>query len=64
MNINSLSYHFDDFQTLLSQLSVTFDITGITETRLKTYALKTSNFKNILLNTDQLNQYVVGLFLI
>ena len=43
MNINSLFYHFDGFHTLLSQLSVKFDIIGITKTCLKTYALTTSN---------------------
>ena len=31
LNINSLSDHFDDFHALLSQLSVKFDIIGITE---------------------------------
>ena len=32
-----------NFHTLLSQLSVKFDIIGITETRLKTHAIRTSN---------------------
>ena len=43
MNINSLSYHLNDLHTLLSQLSIQFDIIGITETRLKTQFLRTSN---------------------
>ena len=43
MNINSLSYHFDDLHTLLSQLSVNFDIIGITETHLRTHSLSTTN---------------------
>ena len=43
MNINSLSYHLEEFQSLLAQLSVKFDIIGITETRLKTKSVRTSN---------------------
>ena len=43
MNINSLFYHFVGFHTLLSQLSVKFDIISITKTRLKAYALTASN---------------------
>ena len=43
MKINSLSYHFHDFHTLLSKLSEKFDIVDITEIRLKTHALTTSN---------------------
>ena len=43
MNINSLSYNFDDIHILLSQLSVTFGIIGTTKTRLKTHALRTTN---------------------
>ena len=43
MNINSLSQHFDDFHTLLSQLYVRFDIIGITEKCLKTHTLATRN---------------------
>ena len=43
MNINSLYFHFDDFQTFLSQIFVKFAIIGITETRLKTHVLRTGN---------------------
>ena len=43
MNINSLSYHFDDFHTLLTQLSIKLGIIGITETRLKAHVLRTTN---------------------
>ena len=43
MNINSHSCFFCDFHTLLSQLSVKFDIIGLTETHLKTHAVRTSN---------------------
>ena len=43
MNINSLSYNFDDIHVLLSQLPVTFDIIGTTKTRLKTHGLRTTN---------------------
>ena len=43
INIDSVSYHFDDFHTLLSQLFVNFDIIGIKEARLKTHALRTTN---------------------
>ena len=43
MNINSFSCHFDEFHTLLLQLSVKFDIISIAETHLKTHALRTSD---------------------
>ena len=43
INIDSVSYHFDDFHTLLLQLFVNFDIIGIKEARLRTHALRTTN---------------------
>ena len=36
LNISSLPYNFDQFETLLTTLKVKFDILGITESRLKT----------------------------
>ena len=35
MNISSLPYHFDNFQQLLLNLKIDFDIIGITERELK-----------------------------
>ena len=35
MNVCSLTKHFDDFNILLSDLNVSFDILAITETRIK-----------------------------
>ena len=35
ININSLSYHFDNFRTVILQLYIKFDIIGITETCVK-----------------------------
>ena len=35
MNISSLPYHFDNFQQLLLNLKIDFDIIGITESRIK-----------------------------
>ena len=43
MNISSLSYNFERFHTLLSELGINFDIIGITETKLKRDILRTTN---------------------
>ena len=37
MNISSLTYNFDQLHALLSEISINFDIIGITESRLKKY---------------------------
>ena len=42
MNISSLSYNFEQFHALLSELGINFDIIGITETRLKRDILRTN----------------------
>ena len=36
LNISSLSYNIDQSSTILNKLKVTFDILGITESRLRT----------------------------
>ena len=43
MNISSLSYNFDQLHTLLSEINISFDLIGITETRLKKQTLRTTN---------------------
>ena len=43
MNISSLSYNFDQLHTLLSEINISFDVTGITETRLRKQILRTLN---------------------
>ena len=43
MNISSLSYNFDQLHTLLSEINISFDVIGITETRLKKQTLRTTN---------------------
>ena len=40
MNISSLS---DQLHTLLSEINISFDVIGITETRLKKQTLRTTN---------------------
>ena len=41
--MSSLSYNFDQLHTFLSEINISFDVTGITETRLKKQTLKTTN---------------------
>lgn len=36
LNISSLNYHFDDLRNLLNMLEASFDVIGISESRLKT----------------------------
>ena len=43
MNISSLSYNFDQLHTLVSEINISFDVIGITETRLKKQALRATN---------------------
>ena len=43
MKIPSLSYNFDQLHSLLSEINVSFDVTGITETRLKKQTLRITN---------------------
>ena len=43
MNISSLSYNFDQLHTLLSEINISFDVIGITETRLTKQTLRTTN---------------------
>ena len=49
MNISSLCHNFDELHTLLARMKVTFNITGITETRLKKHTVRNIN---INLNGD------------
>ena len=51
MNVCSLTKHFDDFNILLSDLNVSFDILAITETRIKKDSSSTINL--------QLNNYSI-----
>ena len=43
MNISSLPYNLDQLDTLLSEINISFDVDGITETRLKKQTLTTTN---------------------
>ena len=43
MNISSLSHNFDQLHTLLSQINISFDVIGITETQLKKQTIRTTN---------------------
>ena len=43
MNISSLCRNFDDLHTLLSEINLKFDITDITETRLKKNSIRNIN---------------------
>ena len=51
INVSSLNKIFDDFNILLSDLNVSFDILAITETRIKKDSLSPTNL--------QLNNYTV-----
>ena len=51
MNVCSLTKYFDDFNILLSDLNVSFDILAITETRIKKDSSSTINL--------QLNNYSI-----
>ena len=57
LNINSLSFHFDELEHLISKSKNDFQITGISETRLKKTQETTTNIqlKNLILNMYQLN---------
>ena len=43
MNISPLCRNFDDLHTLFSEINLKFDITGITETRLKKNSVRNIN---------------------
>ena len=45
LNVNSLQYHFDELQTVLSNSSIDFQILGISESRLKTDISTTTNIQ-------------------
>ena len=53
MNISSLPYHFDNFQQLLLNLKIDFDIIGITESRIKNKKAPASSIDLIKYNTEQ-----------
>ena len=53
MNISSLPYHFDNFQQLLLNLKIDFDIIGITESRIKSKKAPASSIDLIKYNTEQ-----------
>ena len=53
MNISSLPYHFDNFQQLLLNLKIDFDIIGITESRIKSKKAPFSSIDLIKYNTEQ-----------
>ena len=53
MNISSLPYHFDNFQQLLLNLKVDFDIIGITGSRIKSKKVPASSIDLIKYNTEQ-----------
>ena len=43
MNISSICRNFDDLQTLFARVNVTFNIIGITETRLNKSSIRNTN---------------------
>ena len=43
MNISSLSYNFDQLHTPRSEINISFDVIGITDTRLKKQTPRTTN---------------------
>ena len=43
MNISSICRNFDDLQTLLARINVTFNVIGITETRLNKSSIRNTN---------------------
>ena len=43
MNISSICRNFDDLQTLLASINVTFNVIGITETRLNKSSIRNTN---------------------
>ena len=45
MKISSLSYKFDQLHTLTNEINISFDVIGITETRLKKQTLRTINIE-------------------
>ena len=65
MNFCSLTKHFDDFNILLSDLNVSFDILAITETRIKKDSSSPTNLQlnNYTVDIPQLNCQLVGHFI-
>ena len=52
MNISSLPYPFDNFQQLLLNLKIDFDIISITECRIKSKKPRASSIDLIKYNTE------------
>ena len=59
LNISSLSYNIDQSSTILNKLKVTFDILGITESRLRT---DKQAINNIVLEGYVMEIIIVGDF--
>ena len=61
MNVCSLTKTFDDFNILLNDLNVCFDILAITESRIKKSSSSPINFSYITtqLNITQLKRQIV-----
>ena len=61
MNVCSLTKTFDDFNILLNDLNVYFDILAITESRIKKSSSSPINFSKITtqLNITQLKRHIV-----
>ena len=59
-NINSLSFHFDELESLVSKSKTDFQIIGVPETRLKKLRkqLQIFNWKILILNMYQLIQRI------
>ena len=49
LNISSLLYNFFKLHTLLATSEIPFDITDITESRLKSFSLDINDLKNLTL---------------
>ena len=62
MNISSLSYDFDQLETLLSEINISFDVIRITETRPKKRTLESQTLisMDITLNTHLDRSLVEG----
>ena len=56
MNISSLPYHFDNFQQLLLNLKIDFDIIDITESRIKSEKAPANSTDLIKYNTNKPQQ--------
>ena len=55
MNINLLSFHFDELESLISKLKNDFQIIGISETRLKKTQETITNIQLEIFNVEHVS---------